>query len=240
MSEAEERRSLSEMDQASSEKHTHLGGFVGAIVPFQTLGVGARVDIYLLSSRLRLSSFVSLGVTYDRQDELRFAPFAEVGLGASLLRWLRPAGSLWSLPSAHSFEVEAGMLSGIGELYRCTANCADPNFEPRVEDASRFLTAPFVGVRYVHFTFARAGQGTLRPIQRFQVGIDALLPPIARLTPNLLNKHNEPITLRTLGGRVELKAPAIACLGACMGVAFGLGYYPAPGDVYLLLSLLGG
>jgi len=72
--------------------------FLGAIYPFQTLGLGLGYDTYALS-RLRLSAVASVGGSIGGvNNQWEFSLYSEVGVGVAVLRW--PGQTVANLPGA--------------------------------------------------------------------------------------------------------------------------------------------
>ena len=244
--------------------HVKLGIFLGALVPFQVLGFGLSTDIYV-AQPLRLSGFTSLGITPGLNNKPVWNAYAEVGLGFVLAQWMRettvklpvrvvrpglgrvsvspatedPVMRRGTLPVAHSLKLEAGMISGYYGLWRCTADCENPDFSERtLEGRATQLAVPFAGVRYVYYRWARSLETPFRSVQRFQFAADVVTRPINDPEPGLLNVRGKVIKQSPVGARFIFKLPGFQkdpnSLAASLD--FTVGYFPSPSDLILLTS----
>jgi hypothetical protein len=151
-----------------------------------------------------------------------------------------PRMRLGIVPSSHSLEVEAGMLSGYYALYRCTAACDEPQVSARtMANAGRQLAVPFAGLRYVYYRFARSRETPFRAKQRFLLGADVLTRPIDNPAAGLQNVRGKVIEQSPVGGRVAIQFPGFQKNpnSLAMSMDLTLGYLPSPSDVIVHASL---
>jgi len=233
---------------------------ISSIYPFQAAALSVGTDSYLLP-RLRLSTLFSAGFSPTNTDKENFSVYGEASVGVAAWRWHshtiaelpvvaarfhreNPADGPIAravVPSSHSLELEAGALTGYYDLYRCTANCGDPDFSRRTADpAGTQLLIPYAGLRYVYYRYARSKQAPFRSASRFQLAADVLTapfkPPDPRLFTVLYNSHP---SHHPIGGRLLFRFPAIKCavLGPCFGIDLSAGYLPTPSDFIGSLSM---
>lgn len=230
---------------------------ISTIYPLQAIAFGVGTEFYL-QDVVRVSSFLSCGLTPTVNEQWQFSLFGELGLGvpilrrrsetvvelpiiAARLRRQEPEGPIARavVPSGHSLEVEAGMLSGTYNLYRCTANCDGVSPLPTREPVGMRLWVPYAGLRYVYYRLARSEQAPFRSASRFQMAADVLVAPYDPPDPDLFNLYDEHPSNDRIGGRVVLKLPAITCtmLGPCFGIDMSGGYLPSPADVLVTFGL---
>jgi hypothetical protein len=228
---------------------------VGVLAPFQLYGLGLGTDMYV-SSRLRVNAIVSFGMTlahpYRRDWELN--TYAEAGLGVVALRWNSHATVAWPdprrlaqttmperhalVPSAHSIEVEAGVLSGHAVLFRCTADCMDPSSASTYDKAALQVTMPYAGLRYVYFRRATSRRAGISVAQRFQLAVHLVTRPFVQPDANLLGLSTDPIARYPLGFRLVSHLPLAGCTlsGICGGLDVGVGFLPSPASPYLTVG----
>jgi hypothetical protein len=236
---------------------TTLTVFSGAFYPFQAVALGLSVDAYL-HDRFRLSGLVTGGFAYGLKNKTAWSGYADSSIGVAVLRFAssttvtlpivaarfrqQEAGDgpvvRAVVPSSHSIEVQAGAFSGRYFLYRCLDDC-DAMREPTYEDASRYVTIPYFGVRYVYYRLARSEQAPFRSTSRFQLGVDVLTAPFGAPDAALFNGYNDHPAHSPVGARVTTHLPGLKCaiLGPCLSIGLSVGYLPSPSDVLASVNL---
>lgn len=252
------RRAYPDLELRATSGSTLTVG-TSTLYPFQSIALGLGADVYPLPA-LRLSSFLSCGFTPTLNEKWKFSLYGEAGVGVAVMRWqsrtvvelpvvaarLRreePGNTPIAraiVPSSHALELEAGMLSGYYDLYRCTENCsAEPALRTRVAAGSQVLI-PYAGLRYVYYRLARSKQAPFRAASRFQLAADVLTAAVNPPDPSLFSVfHNERPGRHPIGGRVVVRLPAFKCaiLGPCLGLDLSGGFIPSPSDALVTASL---
>lgn len=252
------RRAYPDLELRSTPGTTITVG-TSTIYPFQAIAFGIALDVYPLP-QLRLSSFLSSGFTPTLNDKWRFSLYGELGIGVAVKRWRsetiaelpviaarfrreEPTGTTVAraiVPSSHALELEAGLISGYYDLYRCTDNCDADLTQRTLEAAGSQLMIPFGGLRYVYYRLARSEQAPFRSASRFHLALHvvtaAINPPDPKLFSVFYNQHPEH---HAIGGRAVIRLPAIKCaiLGPCLGLDLAGGYMPSPSDALVSVSL---
>lgn len=245
--------------EAQATPRSGLGLFIGGLVPFQLMAVGLGADVYAIP-RLRLSAFVSVGMSPTLNRESFVNGYVEASVGVAVLRSVGltsvrlpepptrlkldpqapPRFQRGLVPRSHSLEVEAGILSGQYVLYECLADCQEPVQARRMRRAGSQLAVPFAGVRYVYFRWARSLKTPFRSAQRFQAAAQLLSRPINNPEPGLQDVRGRTIERRPVGGRVILQFPGVQRSPDSLAFSADLtvGYLPSPSDAIVQVSLV--
>ncbi len=253
---AELKQAMPDLELRELPPPLNLGLGLYAIIPFQVVGIGVRLEAFPIES-LRLEALYSAGLGW--RDDPVFSNYAEASLGfrvigarserrVDVLRepkaesvgrpWGTPSPTedvelrVW-LPSYHALFVEGGMLTGLAVLNRCTANCDNAlESDDVLQAADRQVLVPFAGLRYLYFVHAASDKRKDLTRKRLvQLYAHLLFATINEPAEDALWPDGRRVTRGALGARGGLEMPA--CSSGCLSGFIDGGYLPSPGSLLL-------
>jgi len=224
---------------------------LGSHYPLQVMGIGFGMEIYPVKF-LRVDAMLSPGLSGAAQF-VSFGLYAHLSVGLRLFGFEGSAMKTvtappkrrtpdeetplfeTSLPMAHAFLLELGMLTGNVARLKCTAYCVSSNdpaspasyTDPTYALVNPLLLYPMAGVRYVASSFASSKK---QPgIQRsflVQVWAHLLYEPFNDSNEALLWGDHSKVEAQRFGGQGGVSFPL--CVKKCVMLSFTGGYLPGP------------